>query len=168
MEKRSKDNKDNKGIHEPEGVVVFIKEDAFEDVRQGGSKGFATRNKIREWGVSVGDCKEETDNIPDEVGNKESFDAASEFLFVEGGFVITEEGNTGDEEEKGNGYGTEVVGEEITDKTGGGGEVVGWNLILIGGRVVNSNNEKDSEKGKNGFFMPKVVKFDRHVILPWK
>jgi hypothetical protein len=83
MEKRSKNNKDNKGIHEPEGVVVFIKEDAFEDVGQGGSKGFATRNKIREWGVSVGDCKEETDNIPDEVGNKEGFDAASEFSFVE-------------------------------------------------------------------------------------
>ena len=83
MKKRSKDNKDDKGIHEPEGVVVFIKEDAFEDIRDGGGKSLATRNKIREWGVSVGDCKEETDNVPDEVGNKESFDAASEFLFVE-------------------------------------------------------------------------------------
>lgn len=83
MKKRSKDNEDDKGIHEPERIVVFIKKDAFEDIRDSGGKSLATRNKIREWGVSISNRKEETDNIPDEVGNKESFDAASEFLFVE-------------------------------------------------------------------------------------
>ena len=159
MEERSKDDEDNKSIHKPKGIVVFIEENAFKDIGYCRGEGFTTGNKLRKRSVGIGDCKKKAKNVPDEVGDEESFDAASEFLFVERRLVIAKKGNAGNEKEEGNCYGAEIVGKEIANKTGGCGEIIGWNLVLIDGRIMNGDNEKDGEKGKDGFLAPKVVKF---------